>query len=223
VTVEAGDSDAENAYPGYIDGGSPSRTRVPTNRRRERTTTTTIPVKGLSDSEDESQDATTPKRGRGRPKKSTGTLVPAKKRGRAGTPTRKNGGRRKSIGELVDGDDSDDVNFQIGKGVEIGRGKGRSRSRSRSTKGTSRKSTPAARQTDFSDKLISSTTSKKGRGRRKTLLPDEVVVLEDESTEHNVDDQDAQISGVLEDLDSNSVNPGSTYSTIRSTTTIGGN
>jgi serine/arginine repetitive matrix protein 2 len=223
VTVEAGDSDAENTYPDYIEGGSPSKSDAPTNRRRERTTTTTIPVKGLSDSEDESRDVATPKQGRGRPKKSTGTPVPAKKRGRAGTPTRKNGGRRKSIGDLVDGDDSDDVNFQIGKGVEISRGKGRSRSRSRSTKGTSRKSTPASRQTEFSDKLISSTTSKKGRGRRKTLLPEEVVVLEDESSGHNVDNQEAEMPGVLDGLDFNSVSPPSANSTIRSTTTIGGN
>jgi serine/arginine repetitive matrix protein 2 len=222
VTVEAGDSDAENAYPDYIEGGSPTRAPTPTNCRRERTTTTRIPVKGLSDSEDETQELATPKCGRGRPKKSTGTPVPAKKRGRAGTPTRKNGSRRKSIGDLVDGDDSDDVNFQIGKGVEIARGKGRSRSRSRSTKETSWKSTPAARQTEFSDKLISSTTSKKGRGRRKTLLPEEVVVLEDESSGHNVDNQEAEFPEALEDVDSNSVGPPSIYSTIRSTTTVGG-
>ncbi|KAN0090334.1 hypothetical protein V8E51_018913 [Hyaloscypha variabilis] len=223
VTVEAGDSDVENACPDYVVDGSPSRIRAQTNRRRERTTTTTIPVKGLSDSEDETQEVATPKRGRGRPKKSTGTPVPAKKRGRAGTPTRKNGGRRKSIGDLVDGDDSEDINFQIGKGVEIGRGKGRSRSRSRSTKGTSRKSTPAVRQTEFSDKLISSTTSKKGRGRRKTLRPDEVVeVLEDEGSGNNIDDQYAEIPRLLEDLDSNSVEAPSAYSTIRSITTVGG-
>lgn len=221
VTVEAGDSDAENAHPDYAGGGSPSRTHAPTNRRGERTTTTTIPVKGLSDSEDETQDVATPKRGRGRPKKSAGTPVPAKKRGRTGTPTRKNGGRRKSMGDLVDGDDEEDVDFQIGKGVEIGRGKGRSRSRS--VKGASRKSTPAAKQGVFSDKLISSTTSKKGRGRRKTLLPEEVVVLEDEGSGQNVDVQEDGMPGVLEDVDSNSIYPPSAYSTIRSTTTIGGN
>lgn len=220
VTVEAEHSDAENAHPDYV-GESPSRTHAPTNRRRERTTTTTIPVKGLSDSEDVTQDVANPKRGRGRPKKSAGTPVPAKKRGRAGTPTRKNGARRKSIGDLVDGDDEEDIDFQIGKGVEIGRGKGRSRSRS--VKGASRKSTPAAKQGEFSDKLISSTTSKKGRGRRKTLLPEEVVVLEDEGSGQNVDIQEDGMPGVLEDVDSNSIYPPSAYSTIRSTTTIGGN
>jgi serine/arginine repetitive matrix protein 2 len=223
VTVEAGDSDAENVYPGYTDVKSPTRSRAPKNRRMERTTTTTIPVKGLSDSEDETQDVATPKRGRGRPKKSSGTPVPAKKGGRAGTPTRKNGGRRKSIGDLVDGDDSDDVNFQIGKGVEIGRGKGGSRSRSRSTKGTSRKSTPASRETAYSDTLISSTTSKKGRGRRKTLLPEEVVVLEDESSRQSVERQESETPGALDEYNVNRTNPTSAYSTIRSTTTIGGN
>jgi hypothetical protein len=223
VTVEAGDSGAENVHPEFIDGGSPSSIHAPKNHRRERTTTTTttIPVKGLSDSEDETQDAKTPKRGRGRPKKSAGTPVPAMKRGRAGTPTRKNGGRRKSIGELVDGDDEEDVNFQIGRDVEIGRGK--ARSRSMSTKGASRKSTPAAKQGEFSNKLISSTTSKKGRARRKTLLPEEVVVLEDEGSGHNFDSQEAEIPGALEAVDINSVYAPSEYSTIRSTTTIGAN
>jgi serine/arginine repetitive matrix protein 2 len=214
VTVEAGDSDVENAYTHFIDRGSPSPTREPINRRRERTTTTTIPVKGLSDSEDETQQVATPKRGRGRPRKSAGTPVPAKKRGRASTPTQKAKGKRKSIGDLVDGDDEDDENFQIGKGVEIGRGKGRSRSRSR-------KSTPASKQTELLDKLVSSTASKKGRGRRKTLLPEEVVVLEDESSgAKELPEAQAEMHGELEPIDSNNACH-SPYSTIRSTTTIG--
>lgn len=223
VTVEAGDSDAENAYPAYADIRSPTRNRLPKNRRMERTTTTTIPVKGLSDSEDETQDVATPKRGRGRPRKSSGTPVPAKKSGRAGTPTRKNGGRRKLIRDVVDGDDSDDVNFQIGKGVEIGRGKGGSRSRSRSTKGAERKSTPANRETVHSEKLISSTTSKKGRGRRKTLLPEEVVILEDESSRQSAERQEPEMPGALDEDNISRINPPSAYSTIRSITTIGGN
>ena len=218
VTVEAG-SDTENGYTHFVDGGvgSPSPFHPPISRRRERTTTTTVPVKGLSDSEDE--QVATPKRGRGRPRKS-GTPVPAKKGRRPSTPIRKNNGRRKSIGDLVDGDDSNDIDFHIGQGVEIGRGKGRSRSRS--IKGASRKSTPAAKQVESSDRIVSSTISRKGRGRRKTLLPEEVMVLEDEDSGDKMDGvghQSAEIKGALEPIDTNG--PLSTYSTIRSTTTIG--
>ncbi|KAH9220062.1 hypothetical protein DL95DRAFT_383891 [Leptodontidium sp. 2 PMI_412] len=218
VTVEAGESDAENAYP-HFNRPSVSPTRAPTNRRRERTTTTTVPLKGLSDSEGEAPQAVTPKRGRGRPRKSIGTPVLAKKPGRASTPTQKN--RRKSIGSLVDGDDDEDINFQIGKGVEIGRGKGRSKSRSRSTKGR-RGSTPAT-----VSKPASSAAGKKGKGRRKAQVLEEVEVLEDESCQGNVEDQeqdfeDYENDGALEPIDSNSQSHASPYSTIRSTTTIGG-
>ncbi|KAK0103655.1 hypothetical protein ONS95_005668 [Cadophora gregata] len=223
VTVEAGSSDAENAYP-ELNGPSASPTRVPRNRRRERTTTTTIPVKGLEDSEDEAPQAVTPKRGRGRPRKSIGTPVPTKKPGRASTPTQKH--RRRSIGSLVDGDDDEDVNFQIGKGVEIGRGKGRSKSRSRSTKGV-RNSTPASKDAAAAAKPASSAVSKKGRGRRKSLAPEEIEVLEDESCQGNTNDQEQDFGnydndGALEAIDVNTQNQPSPYSTIRSTTTVGG-
>lgn len=220
VTVEAG-SDTENGYTHFIDEevASPPPYHPPVSHRRERTTTTTVPVKGLSDSEDE--QVTTPKRSRGRPRKS-GTPVPAMKGKRASTPIRKNSSRRKSIGDLVDGDDENDIDFHIGQGVVIGRGKGRSRSRS--IKGTSRKSTPAVKQVEPSDRIVSSTTSRKGRGRRKTLLPDEVMVLEDENCGDKVIDNGAshelaELSGALDPIDT--TGPPSTYSTIRSTTTIG--
>ncbi|KAG0652638.1 hypothetical protein D0Z07_0698 [Hyphodiscus hymeniophilus] len=221
VTVEAGHSDTENRYTHYVEGTrlagtSPSRPLM--NRRRERTVTTTVPVKGLSDSEDEVQPAITPKRGRGRPRKSTGTPVPAKNPVRAGTPTGKNTRRRKSIGDLVDGDDEEDYDLQIGNGVQLGRGKGRSRSRS--IKATSRKSTPAT--TDTQDMTSSGTKSKKGRGRRKSLLPDEVVVLEDEN-EENPEPESAEldIDGLLQPIYGDDSHLQSAFSTIRSTTTNG--
>lgn len=219
VTVEAG-SDTENGYTHFVEGAyatgtSPSRPRV--NRRREKTTTTKVPVKGLSDSEEE---ATTPKRGRGRPRKSAGTPVPAKKAVRASTPTRKNGGRRKSIGDLVDGDDEEDYDFQIGKGVQVGRGKGRSRSRSIKE---SRKLTPATKEAE--DRVISSTTSKKARGRRKSLLPEEVMVLEDEKSGGVPEPEEPELDtdGALQNIDGNEAYPPSAYSTIRSTTAVGAN
>ena len=188
------------------------------NRRRERMVTTTIPVKGLSDSEDQAQNTTTSKRGRGRPRKSTRTPVPARKSGRAGTPTGKNGRRRKSIGDLVDGDDEEDYNFQIGNGVQVGRGKGRSRSRS--IRGTSQISTPAAKDTRV--RAISGAMSKKGRGRRKSLLPDEVMVLEDEKEEvPEPADEELDMNGILQPIDDNELQPPSVYSTIRSNTPTG--
>ncbi|TVY88184.1 hypothetical protein LAWI1_G007942, partial [Lachnellula willkommii] len=222
VTVEAGESDIENAYTHYIAGrdSSPSKSRAPKNRRRERTTTIRVPVKGLSDSESETQHAPTPKRGRGRPRKSIGTPVPAKKRGRAGTPTRKSNARRKSVDELGD-ENQEDTSFQIGKGVEIGRGKGGSRSRSRKT--AAPKSTPAPKQ-PASDQGASSITSKKGNGRRKTPLPEDVAILEDirndASMENNGAGELAEMSGALQPIDSNDQYPSSAYSTIRSTDAI---
>jgi serine/arginine repetitive matrix protein 2 len=204
VTVEAGNSDTENAYTHYVEDGraSPSPVRRPVNRRRERTTTTTVPVKGLSDSEEES--VATPKRGRGRPRKSLGTPVPAKKRGRASTPTQKAKGRRKSISTLTDDNDAAGMKLVLGEGVEVGRGKGRSRSRS--IKGAP-KSTPAANPSDASDRIVSSTTSRRGGGRRKTLMPDEVVVLDDAIRDTLPIDEAPEVP--------------SPYSTIRSTTTAG--
>lgn len=165
VTVEA---ESDGGYTrNHVVKGQPSPSRRP-NKTKERTTTTIIPVKGLSDSEEEALADPTPKKGRGRPRKSTGTPVPTKK-GRHSTPT-----RRKSIGDLIDGDDEDDVNYQFGKNVEVGRGKGKSRSRS--TKGASRKSTPAPEM-----ELDQQTTTKKGRGRprKKSVVLDEPVVRED--------------------------------------------
>ncbi|TVY52808.1 hypothetical protein LCER1_G005715 [Lachnellula cervina] len=219
VTVEAGESDIEHAYTHYIEGrdSSPSKSRAPKNRRRERTTTTIVPVKGLSDSEEEAQHAPTPKRGRGRPRKSIATPVPAKKRGRAGTPTKKSNARRKSVDELGDGNE-EDGSFQIGKGVEIGRGKGLSRSRSRKT--AAPKSTPASKQ-PASGQVVASIPSKKGSGRRKTPLPEDVAVLEDTGNDDSMENSGvgelAEMSGALHSIDSNDQYPSSAYSTIRST------
>lgn len=220
VTVEAGD---DNAYTYFGHGASryPSPSKARTNRRRERTTTTTttIPVKGLSDSEGEAAQAVTPKRARGRPRKSTGTPI-AKGKGRAGTPTQKS--RRKSIGDLVDGDDEDDVNFQVGKNVEVGRGKGRSRSRSVTVKG-SRKPASVVKETDT---LTKRSASRKGgwRGKAGAAAFD---VHEDESCAGDAQGcdemEDAGLDDLLDTIDANSVHPESQFSTMRSTTTLGGN
>lgn len=177
VTVEADTSDKENGYRVNSSGKprSPTKRRAPVIRRNERTTTTTIPVKGLEDSSDVESDHTpvqTPKRGRGRPRKSAGTPVRLKSNVRSSTP---GGRRRKTLGDLVDGDDEEDWDFRIGSNVELGRGKGRSRSRAIK----SAKATPATR--GQADAMMVSTETRKTRGRRKSLAPEEVIILQDES------------------------------------------
>lgn len=222
VTVEAGNSDKENDYKYFNDNSyaSPSPFRRPMNCRRERTTTTIVPLKGLSDSE--AEDLAIPKRGRGRPRNSASTPVPVKKRGRASTPTQKAKARKKSTDSLAEGDSEHDLDFLLDNGVEVGRGKGRSGSRSR--KGTSRKSTPGHTSGEPLDKNSSSTMGKRARERRKTLMPTEVVVLEDETGVDVIENEApnaADVSGALLQNDGNSGDSTSAYSTIRSTTTAG--
>jgi serine/arginine repetitive matrix protein 2 len=220
VTVEAGESDVENTYATYADyndGDDVSPTLGPVSRRRERTTTTTIPLKGLSDSEEEvTQSVATPKRGRGRPRKTAGTPVPAKKKpGRSSTPTQRTG-RRKSVGDLVDGDDEEDINFELGKSVEVNRGKKGSRSRSR--KGT--KPTPAPQTQNAANEP--SISVPKRRGRRKSLPPAEVDVLEDESNSSNTDrHRGSELPTSMETIDSNGRYSVSPDPIIRSMTSRG--
>ncbi|TVY40373.1 hypothetical protein LOCC1_G004179 [Lachnellula occidentalis] len=222
VTVEAGEYDIENVYTQYNEGrdSSPSKSRAPKNRRLERTTTTRVPVKGLSESEEDTQHVSTPKRGRGRPRKSIATPVPAKKRGRAGTPTKKSNARRKSVDESGD-ENEDDGSFQIGKGVDVGRGRGGSRSRSK--KVSAKRSTPVSKQ-PTSDQAVPSSTSKKGHGRQKITLPEDVAVLEDirndASMENDATGELAEMSGALQSIDSNDQYPSSTHSSIRSMNAI---
>jgi len=229
VTVEAEHSEGNINNGRRNSGGrnldSPTPYRIPTVRQSVRTTTTIVPVKGLSDSEDDSFDSASekPKRGRGRPRKSFGTPIPAKSRNRAVTPGAKPSPRkRRTLGHLVDGDDPEDWDFAIGAGVEMSRGKGRSRSRS--VKGVApNKSTPATKQISSPDKTISSTTSRKGRGRRKTLTPEEIIIHEDEiNATPNPDVRDngerLNTKGVLAQRDMNLVPTHSANLTTRLTT-----
>jgi serine/arginine repetitive matrix protein 2 len=225
VTVEAGNSKKENTYGRYAgdESMSPTPYYAPPARRQTRTTTTTIPVKGLSDTEDDTAELSdAPKRRRGRPRKSVGTPVPAKPKTRNVTPG-KNPARktRKSIGDLVDGDDEEDWDFAIGNGVEIGRGKGRSRSRSVKSV-TRNKATSATKKAALPDKSAASTAGKKGR--RKTLTSEDLQGLEDEIEDNQIP-ENAEIymevrRSVLGDVDLNTVSSSSAFSTIRSTTTV---
>ncbi|OBT81623.1 hypothetical protein VE02_09898 [Pseudogymnoascus sp. 03VT05] len=217
VTVEA-ENNKENSYPEFSDLRSPSPSPYYASSRRPktRTTTTTVPLKGLSDSEEDSP-AAPPKRGRGRPRKSIGTPVPAKTRNV--TPG-KSPRRRRTLGSLVDGDDEEDWDFAIGKSVEVGRGKGRSRSRS--VKSVTRK-TPAAKSTGPSSDLPESSVAKK-RGRRQSLLPQEIPILEDltghsSPAEESFEEVHPDDYMPLRPVEQNTTGSHSEHSTIRSTST----
>lgn len=220
VTVEA-ENNKENSYPEFSDLRSPSPSPYYASSRRPntRTTTTTVPLKGLSDSEEESP-AAPPKRGRGRPRKSIGTPVPAKPKTKNGTPAGKSPRRRRTLGSLVDGDDEEDWDFAIGKSVELGRGKGRSRSRS--VKSGTRK-TPAAKSTGPSSDLAESSAAAK-RGRRQSLLPQEVPILEDltghsSPPEESIEEVYRDDIMPLRPVEQNTIGSHTEHSTIRSTST----
>ncbi|OBT66375.1 hypothetical protein VE03_04804 [Pseudogymnoascus sp. 23342-1-I1] len=220
VTVEA-ENNKENSYPEFSDLRSPSPSPYYASSRRPntRTTTTTVPLKGLSDSEEDSP-AAPPKRGRGRPRKSIGTPVPSKPKTRNLTPAGKSPRRRRTLGSLVDGDDEEDWDFAIGKSVEVGRGKGRSRSRS--VKSATRK-TPAAKSTGPSSDLPDSSAATK-RGGRQSLLPEEIPILEDltgnsSPADESFEEVQADDSMPLRPAEQNTIGSHSEYSTIRSTST----
>ncbi|KAL3428173.1 hypothetical protein PVAG01_01682 [Phlyctema vagabunda] len=203
VTVEAGE-DRDNLFTHHVDRGavSPTPSRRPVGRR-ERTTTTTIPLKGLSDTENE-QEVATPKRGRGRPRKTPGKPVATKKTGRAGTPVKRGAGRRKSINGFEDEDD--DANTP--RSTEDGRKRGRPRSVS-----AKRKSITAG------DSSISKPNK---RGRKKSLVPKEVFVPRDEPAnddEQVEEDAPEGFTELISTIDRSIPTSPSTYSTIRSTTT----
>ncbi|ELR06788.1 hypothetical protein VC83_04254 [Pseudogymnoascus destructans] len=221
VTVEA-ENNKENSYPEFSDLRSPSPSPYYASSRRPnmRTTTTTVPLKGLSDSEEDSP-AAPPKRGRGRPRKSIGTPVPAKTRNV--TPAGKSPRRRRTLGSLVDGDDEEDWDFAIGKSVKVGRGKGRSRSRS--VKSVTRK-TPAAKSMGPSSDLPDSSVANK-RGRRQSLLPEVIPILEDltghsSPAEESFEEVHPDDNIPLSPMEQNTMGSHSEYSTIRSTSTAFG-
>ncbi|KAG9237636.1 hypothetical protein BJ875DRAFT_453377 [Amylocarpus encephaloides] len=203
VTVEASNSDVEN----WKEDDSPLASHVPKNRRRIRTTTTTVPVKGLSDREDDAQNATTPKRGRGRPRKSLGTPVPAKKGGRASTPSRAGNTPRKSASEATGDEDGEEGMLSIGKNVEIGRGKSRSQSRTRRKPPRKSVSTAGVATTDD---VALSIAAKKVR-RQKSSVVEGVAILEDDHQdfEEVVQLGAAETDGYLLSIDVNT-SPGNT-------------
>ncbi|KAA8575724.1 hypothetical protein EYC84_004834 [Monilinia fructicola] len=220
VTVEAEDSDSEDDHANLRPHNMSSPTPAPIPRRIERTTTTTVPLRGLSDSENDNsiRYEVTPKRRRGRPRKSD---TPVR---RAGTPIRVGKRGRKSTGGKIDnqGPDSDNEEGPVAN----------SRSRSKSTK-DSKKTTPRKRKA-VSD-LVPSSVVKKARGRARSKLREEIRLSDgsDAAEQVKVPSTEPKLAeaetheeltpeemDLLATIDANSRSPVSPYPAFQSTSTF---
>ncbi|KAF7902518.1 hypothetical protein EAF00_002421 [Botryotinia globosa] len=219
VTVEAEDSDSEDDHANLRPHNFSSPTPAPVPRRIERTTTTTVPLRGLSDSENDNsiRYEVTPKRPRGRPRKSN---TPVQKQA---TLNRVGKRGRKSVGEGVD-NQSQDVDEEVSAG--------NSRSRSKSAK-VIKKATPRKRKA--SSDLVPSSVVKRGRGRPRSRLREEIRLSDGSDVAEQVQVPSAEPKVVeadiheglmpeeidlLETIDANSESPISQYPAYQSTSTF---
>ncbi|TGO85878.1 hypothetical protein BPOR_0356g00110 [Botrytis porri] len=220
VTVEAEDSDSEDDHANLRPHNFSSPTPAPVPRRIERTTTTTVPLRGLSDSENDNsiRYEVTPKRPRGRPRKSN---TPVQKQG---TLNRIGKRGRKSVGEEVD-NQNQDVNDEEASA-------GNPRSRSKSTK-VIKKATPRKRKA--SSDLVPSSVVKRGRGRPRSRLREEIRLSDGSDVAEQVQSPNAEPKVVEADIheglspeeidllatiDANSESPNSQYPADQSTSTF---
>ncbi|KAM3070984.1 hypothetical protein ACMFMG_009891 [Clarireedia jacksonii] len=169
VTVQAGDSDEEDDHANLRPHNFSSPTPAPIPRRIERTTTTTVPLRGLSDTEDNVQYGATPKRGRGRPRKSN---TPVK---RLATPVRGRKRGRKSAGEQVDDQDTNDYFIGDTEGETSHK-----KQRSRSVKGATPKKPTSSKKKTPLETAASSVASKRGRRRPRSKLREEIRFSDDD-------------------------------------------
>lgn len=220
VTVEAEDSDSEDDHANLRPHNFSSPTPAPVPRRIERTTTTTVPLRGLSDSENDNsiRYEVTPKRPRGRPRKSN---TPVQKQG---TLNRVGKRGRKSIGEEVDSQGQDVNDEEVSAG--------NSRSRSKSTKAI-KKATPRKRKA--SSDLVPSSVVKRGRGRPRSKLREEIRLSDGSDVVEQVQTPNAEPEvgeaeiheelmpeeiDLLATIDANSQSPISQYPAYQSTSTF---
>jgi hypothetical protein len=171
VTVEADDTESQNVNRRLFQSPTPKRVI----RRKEKTTTTTVPLKGLTDDEDNISVAPTTPRRRGRPPKS-GTPVRSGGSKRAATPTRKTPRQRKTKDAQKD-DLPSELSVQDSEATP--------KASARVGKTTKRKTATPAEGEDTQPAL----PKKRGR-RRKSLVPEEILVLTAENalTSIEVDD-----------------------------------
>ncbi|KAJ8058057.1 hypothetical protein OCU04_012916 [Sclerotinia nivalis] len=185
VTVEAEDSDSEDDHANLRPHNMSSPTPAQIPRRIERTTTTTVPLRGLSDSENDNsiRYEVTPKRRRGRPRKSD-TLVK-----RQGTLNRAGKRGRNSVGGEVD-NQGPDVD-----GEELSAGD--SRSRSKSVKGIKK---AAPRKRKAGSDLVPSSVVKRGRGRPRSKLREEIRLSDGSDVAEQVQTSTAESKVVEADI-----------------------
>ncbi|ESZ98780.1 hypothetical protein SBOR_0829 [Sclerotinia borealis F-4128] len=220
VTVEAEDSDSEDDHANLRPHNMSSPTPAPVPRRIERTTTTTVPLRGLSDSENDTsiRYEVTPKRRRGRPRKSD---TPVKKQG---PPIQAGKRGRKRVGQEADNQNPDADNEEVSAG--------NSRSRSKSVKGI-KKATPRKRKAG-SD-LVPSSVVKRGRGRPRSKLREEIRLSDGSDAAEQVQTPSAWLKLVEADIpeelmpeeidllatiNANSQSPVSPYPAFQSTSTF---
>ncbi|KAF7938642.1 uncharacterized protein EAE98_000980 [Botrytis deweyae] len=220
VTVEAEDSDSEDDHANLRPHNFSSPTPAPVPRRIERTTTTTVPLRGLSDSENDNsiRYEVTPKRPRGRPRKSN---TPVQKQG---TLNRVGKRGRKSVGGGVDNQSQDANDEEVSAG--------NSRSRSKSAK-VIKKATPRKRKA--SSDLVPSSVVKRGRGRPRSRLREEIRLSDGSDVVEQAQTPNAEPKVVEADIheglmpeeidllatiDANSESPISQYPAYQSTSTF---
>lgn len=217
VTVEAEESDSEDDHANLRPHNMSSPTPAALPRRIERTTTTSVPLRGLSDSENDTsiRYEATPKRRRGRPRKSD---TPVKKQG---TPARRRG--RKSLGQEVDnGAPSVDTKEASARN-----------SKSRSKSGKVAKASPRKRKAN--SELVPSSVGKRARGRPRSKLREEIRLsdgsdpveqVQTPSVEPKVIKADIHEELMPEEIDllatinANSQSPTSPYPTYESNSTF---
>jgi serine/arginine repetitive matrix protein 2 len=149
-----------------------SPTPLPVIRRKERTTTTTVPLKGTDDEGNGSRMAAgTPKR-RGRPPKSAaGTPKPsASTRKRSGTPIKRTPRQSRKTKILEADEASSESNT-------------RATSKASATKQRAATRTPATSETDQPSSR--STSTRRGRRRRMSLMPEEFIDMADTQMEED--------------------------------------
>lgn len=197
VTVEAEETDKENVSRRLFGTPTPKRSV----RRTEKATTTTVPLKGLTDDESGWRDTAATPRRRGRPPKNgtpstqTRKKTPAKPRLTPGRPRR----ARSTTDEL------------LGSEISVATDQATPQASARSRRTVKRKT--ATLTTDDEQIDDAAPPKRRGRKRRQAIAPEDVVILEDHTSDADAssmrsnsmqpDMDTASEAGVLGSIDMN--------------------